>query len=310
MRLAPLAVAAAVAASTVAPLAASARPAESPARAGSWSLEVVDESGAVLPTFFHRGRAYVLGTLGRRYALRIRNGSPRRAEVVVSVDGRDVVDGKPASFSKPGYVVNAFGEVVIDGYRLSEAAVAAFRFGTVARSYASRMGDARDVGVIGVAVFPEREVLRRPPPPPPYVPPYPYPRPDSSGPSASADRAPSAGSRAEAAPEAAQPPSASGPSPGPAPDLLAQKRRSAERPGLGTEFGEERESRVVEVAFERARPQPDAVLAVRYDDREGLLALGIDVDRAYGWGQDAYLRDSATPFRGSAFSQPPPGWGR
>ncbi|HET7825153.1 MAG TPA: hypothetical protein VFK90_07455 [Anaeromyxobacter sp.] len=306
MRLASLAVAAAVAATTLAPRAASARPAESPARAGSWSLEVVDESGAVLPTFFHRGRAYVLGTLGRRYALRIRNGSPRRVEVVVSVDGRDVVDGKPASFSKPGYVVNAFSEVVIDGYRLSEAAVAAFRFGTVARSYASRMGDARDVGVIGVAVFPEREVLRRPPP---YVPPY-YPRPDASGPSASADRAPSAGSRAEAAPEAAQPPGASAPAPAPAPEALAQKRRGPERPGLGTEFGEERESRVVEVAFERARPQPDTVLAVRYDDREGLLALGIDVDRAYGWNQDSYLRDGATPFRGSAFAQPPPGWGR
>jgi hypothetical protein len=298
MRLAPLA---AALAACLDPLAAAARPAESPGRAGPWSVELLDESGAVLPTFFQAGRTYVLGTIGRRYAVRVRNGSPRRVEVVVSVDGRDVVDGKPASFSKPGYVVGAFGEVVIDGYRLSQASVAAFRFGTVARSYSARMGDARDVGVIGVAVFPEREVVRRRFPPP-YVP--------DSSPSASAgpsDRGPGAGARAEAAPEAAQPRSA----PAPAPEALAQKHRAEERPGLGTEFGEERESRVVEVAFERARARPDAVLAVRYDDRDGLLALGIDVDRrGPGYADEAWRRQSASPFRGSAWAEPPPGWGR
>ncbi|HEY6002168.1 MAG TPA: hypothetical protein VIV57_04780 [Anaeromyxobacter sp.] len=307
MRLASLA-AASLLAACLFPGAASARPHESGARSGPWSVELVDESGAVLPTYFHDGRVYVLGSLGRRYMVRVRNGSPRRVEVVVSVDGRDVIDGRPAAFSKPGYVVNPWGEVLIDGYRLSEAAVAAFRFGTVPRSYAARMGDARDVGVIGVAVFPEREVLRRPPPPP-YVP-YAWGEPRAGGRS----EAPGARSDAAPAPESGNDMSGghaqAAPVPAPAPES-AERHRKAERPGLGTEFGEERESRVVEVAFERARSQPDAVLALRYDDRAGLLALGIDVDRrGPGWRDEASLRERANPFRGSAYAEPPAGWGR
>lgn len=289
MRLASLALAAVLAAS-LAPQPASARPRESPARAGPWSVELLDESGAVLPTFLHQGRVFVLGTLGRRYAVRVRNGSPRRVEVVVSVDGRDVLDGKPASFSKSGYLVDAWGEVRIDGYRLSEASVAAFRFGSVSRSYAARMGDARDVGVIGVAVFPEREVLRRPPPPPPYAP-YDAPREEAERSSSAPAPAPGTADGAGAAPQRS-----------------ADAARKAERPGLGTEFGEERDSHVVQVEFERARSRPDAVLALRYDDRAGLLALGIDVDRR-GHG-DGWLREHASPFRSSGYAEPPPGWRR
>ncbi len=131
---------------------------DSPAARGSWSFELIDDSGQALPTFFHRDRSYVLGTAGKRYRVRVRNQSGRRAEVVVSVDGRDVIDGGPSALEKRGYLVEPYGQVVIDGYRLSEDAVAAFRFGTVSRSYAALEGDARDVGVIGVAVFPERRV--------------------------------------------------------------------------------------------------------------------------------------------------------
>ncbi len=44
----------------------------------------------------------------------------------------------------------------IDGYRRSQDAVASFRFAGVGRSYAAERGDARNVGVIGVAFFAER----------------------------------------------------------------------------------------------------------------------------------------------------------
>ncbi len=63
--------------------------------------------------------------------------------------------------------------------------------------------------------------------------------------------------------------------------------------------------------FERARQRPDAVLSLRYDDRAGLLALGIDVG---GWlssaSEDAWFRESAAPFRRDGFAEPPPGWDR
>src|SRR6185369_10723862 len=102
--------------------------------------------------------------------LRILNHTGRRVEAVTSVDGRDAIDGKTADVrSKRGYLVPAWGAVEIDGWRLSRAEVAAFRFSAVADSYADRTGSARDVGVIGVAIFPERYVA---PPRPLYVPPH------------------------------------------------------------------------------------------------------------------------------------------
>ncbi len=253
------------------------------ARTGPYSLELVDEAGRQLPTFHHRGRTYVLGARGGRYLLRIHNRSGARIEVVASVDGRDVVDGKPASTSKPGDLVQPWGELVIDGFRLSHEAVAAFRFSTVDASYAARMGNARDVGVIGVAVYPEA--------PTPPVPSW-------------SDQAPMRDQGPEQG--AAQPPAArSAPADGLAEGRAGEKR---ERPGLGTGVGERHDSPVVEVAFERAGPTPAAVLSVRYDDRPGLLALGIDVDGRSVAGRERWTRETAEPFRADRFAEPPPGW--
>jgi hypothetical protein len=258
-------------------------------------VEAVDEGGRALPTFEHRGRTYVLGRLGQRYLLRFGNGTGRRVEVVASVDGRDVVDGRPASVEKRGYVVEPWGELVIDGYRVSQDAVAAFRFSPVPRSYAARSGDARDVGVVGLAVFPER-APRHASPPHPYPYPYPHPRADAA-PGAARDEA---GSKAEEA----SPSTGAEPGPG---AVAGARRHRAERPGLGTEFGEEHRSRVETTSFARASARPEAVLTFRYDDREGLLALGVDVGgrgREEGW-----RREHATPFRADAlFCEPPPGW--
>jgi hypothetical protein len=270
-----------------------ARPAEAPARSGPWSVQLVDEAGRSLPTFAHRGRTYVLGDLGHRYLLRVRNDSPRRIEVVASVDGRDVVDGKPASLEKRGYLVEAGGELTIDGFRLSESSIAAFRFSTVARSYAARMGSARDVGVIGVAVFPEREYQRPLPAP---IQPYEWDQSRSVEPEARHE-APSSADAAASAPSAAPRGKAAG-----------EVARSERRPGLGTEFGEAHASPVEHVAFQRSSASPAAVLTLRYDDRRGLAALGIDVERKVARRDERSLRESAQPFRGSSYAEPPPGW--
>jgi hypothetical protein len=213
--------------------------------------------------------------------LRVRNGTGRRIEVVASVDGRDVVDGRRAATEKRGYVVEPWGELTIDGFRLSTEAVAAFRFSSVPDSYAARMGDARDVGVIGAAIFPERRW--RPPPPPIGL----------------RDRESARGEdlREEAAP--------SGPG---APGAAAEARKDAgKRPGLGTAFGEEHGSRVEQVPFERESERPAAILAVRYDDERGLAAQGIDVGRGLARGDEAWRRRSARPFP-AGYAEPPPGW--
>lgn len=259
-----------------------------------YSLELTDEGGSPLPTFEQGGRLYVLGAVGQRYLVRVRNDSGRRAEIIVSVDGRDVIDGRPSAWEKRGYVVEPHGEAVIDGYRMSEDAVAAFRFSSVPRSYASRKGDARDVGVVGVAVFPERQVVYRPPPPP-----YPMPFGDRGPSEAPSSSAPGAG---------AAPPK--GERRSDAPGALAPRGPDATpRPGLGTEFAEEHESHVHQVGFERASPRPAAVLTLRYDDRPGLLAMGVDVEGWRSGRSEAWTRQTAEPFRRNApFAEPPPGW--
>jgi hypothetical protein len=291
MRHAPLAALAVAAAAALlaSPSLACAAPRPGPARSGPWSVELVDEGGRALPTFRHQGRTFVLGERGQRYLLRVRNESGARIEVVASVDGRDVIDGRPAAVEKRGYLVDPYGEVTIDGFRLGLDSVAAFRFSSVSRSYAARTGDARDVGVIGVAIFPERER--------PLVRPY----------AGEDELAMNEGRRSADRGGAAEAPSAAGPpaaSRVPGPGI-----RSEPRPGLGTEFGEQHASAVREVPFERASPSPAAVLSVRYDDRAGLARLGIDVDGAYARRDDRWLREHAQPFR-SSYAQPPPGWER
>jgi hypothetical protein len=257
------------------------------ARSGPYALEVVDEAGRGLPAYRQGGRTFVLGRLGQRYLLRVRNGSGRRIEVVASVDGRDVLDGRPASVEKRGYLVEAFSELTIDGFRLSQDAVAAFRFSSVPDSYAARMGDAGDVGVIGLAVFPERPrpVVRMPAP-------LPFDH-DGWGRGSAPSGAPSA-----SAPEAMK---------SEGPERRDRRADAADRPGLGTAFGEEHGSRVEQVPFERASGGPAALLSLRYDDERGLLAQGIDVQGHRLAGDEAGRRRAARPFP-SSYAEPPPGW--
>ena len=73
----------------------------------------------------------------------------------MTVDGLDVVDGRPGDLGKRGYVVGPGETVVIDGFRQSLDEVASFRFGRVSDSYAARTSGDRNVGVVGVALFDE-----------------------------------------------------------------------------------------------------------------------------------------------------------
>ena len=70
-------------------------------------------------------------------------------------------------------------------------------------------------------------------------------------------------------------------------------------------------SPVQEVTFVRANAShPSVVLGARYNDREGLVALGIDVDGCCVPSDDLAWRSSATPFPGSdrRYAAPPAGW--
>lgn len=111
------------------------------------------------------GALRLAGHQGERYALSFFNQCPNMVyEIIATVDGLDVITGKPGSVVNAGYLAFPGRELVIDGFRKSNQEVAAFRFSSVAQSYANNTaaGDARNTGVIGVALFEVSESGREP----------------------------------------------------------------------------------------------------------------------------------------------------
>jgi hypothetical protein len=137
-------------------LGATPRPLEIYAGDGALAVALTDELGRTLPGVSAQGRTLIVGEDGARYRIVVRNATTARFEVVASVDGLDVVDGKPADPNRRGYIVDPYDTLVIDGFRTSDANVAAFRFGRVADSYAAQTSGDRNVGVVGLAIFAER----------------------------------------------------------------------------------------------------------------------------------------------------------
>jgi hypothetical protein len=132
------------------------RPLSLPIANGAITVSIRDASGNPLPGMSSGSRTYVSGREGERYTISITNGTPRRFEAVATVDGLDVINGHTGTIENRGYVLMPWQSLEIDGFRQSEDAVAAFRFSKVGDSYAAKRGEARNVGVIGVAFFAER----------------------------------------------------------------------------------------------------------------------------------------------------------
>jgi len=256
---------------------------------GEYSVRLESPSGRALPTYYHRGTTYVEGHWGDRYSIRVSNHTGRRVEAVVTVDGRDVISGSEGDYRRSrGYVIAPWGSVLIEGFRTSWSGVAAFRFTDVGDSYAARMGSAAHVGVVGVAIFEERERVRS------RRIPYADDRDLGTGYggySGTAKSAPAPSCEAE--------------------DSLASgaggsTRRA--RQGIGTGYGENTRSPASETTFvRRSSRRPDARLALYYDDRDGLVARGV-IRRHY------YRRDPVpepNPFPESpdpGFAPPPPAY--
>jgi len=118
-------------------------------------LEVL-VGGQPLRTIAHAGKTYLpVPELGTEYEIRVSNHGPRRITAIVSVDGLSVINGKPASESHPGYIVDPGSSIRIKGWRRNMESVAAFRFEERAKSYAALMGWPENVGVIGLVAIEE-----------------------------------------------------------------------------------------------------------------------------------------------------------
>jgi hypothetical protein len=309
-----------------------------------YDVQIIRDNGESLPTYPFRDRYYVQGNNGERYTIRIVNPTPRRIEAVVSVDGLDVIDGEAGDLRKRGYVVPAYGETHIEGFRTSQADVATFRFSSVNDSYAGKKGKARNVGVIAVALFEEQarpeetqqvivggnegprghrydytDDLDAPAPHGGVAPTgrpakntadredaKKYRQPSDDAPAA---KAPVAPTTSRSAPPAPPPSGGAGRIYKDSADASAETVPPVEhshRPGLGTEFGEQRYSAASFTRFVRAADRPVAVAELRYNDAPGLMALGINVQPLPD-GREIMTRETADPFPGDPerFARPP-----
>lgn len=103
------------------------------------------------------GKRFVIGRKNKTYSLVVKNICKSRLELVMSVDGLDVLDGKSASTKKRGYIIQPGKTLTVKGFRKSSDAVAAFKFASVSSSYSNLSGKGtRNIGVIGMAVFTEK----------------------------------------------------------------------------------------------------------------------------------------------------------
>ncbi|MGG4610087.1 hypothetical protein [Providencia sp. Me31A] len=126
-------------------------------------IKVTDQHGRNMSIYRNNQGRYVLPAKeGQRYQLTIANTDRNRSyEVVTTVDGIDVLNGRAGSYQNSGYLVRPNSEVTIEGFRKSQNQVAAFRFATPEDSYVNQniQGDERNIGVIGFAIFEVHEEL-------------------------------------------------------------------------------------------------------------------------------------------------------
>lgn len=207
-------------------------------------MQLIDRaSGQPLPTYAKDGRLFNPGQPGARYAIRLRNASPERVLVVLSVDGVNVVSGETANWNQTGYVLGPWQSADITGWRKSQRQVAAFEFARLSDSYAARTGRPDQVGVVGAAVF--QEAL---PPEPVMSSPQPL---GEARERASADLSSQSAAKSAAAPAA----------------------QATER--LGTGHGQREWSPVQHTGFERRSSQPALLQQLWYDAPANLIAAGV-----------------------------------
>lgn len=225
------------------------------------SIDIVTRpDGHVLPVYAKDSKGYVIGTPGQEYGIRVCNSTGERVLAVLSVDGVNVVSGETASPAQSGYVLSAHECADINGWRTSSASTAAFYFTTLADAYSTRTGRPENVGVIGVAFYRERPQRTTWKDSPAKIAAAPATEP--------AQRQDAGASDAVKENKASSAPAARG-------AMAAEMPAPAPMAKIGTGYGRQEQSYVQTTRFVRESTTPNETLAIQYDRRENLVAMGV-----------------------------------
>jgi hypothetical protein len=121
-----------------------------------FSVEVL-VNGRPLGEYAGRGRRYVEALENAEYELRIRNPSGSRVAVALAVDGLNSIDARHTrAWDAHKWVIEPYGTIHVRGWQMSSENARRFYFTTERDSYAAKLGQASNVGLITAVFFRER----------------------------------------------------------------------------------------------------------------------------------------------------------
>lgn len=221
--------------------------------------------------YYHKGNYYIEGREGTRFSLRMKNNSGQRVLFVPTIDGLSIMDGKEGSFDSRGYIVNAYDATTIEGWRTSDEEVAEFFFSSPKGSYAKKISKGNNLGVIGCAVFKEKEL-----PAMMYYQSKMIGEGNTINPHKNLDISPSVTWKNNSLY------STTG-------STVNCCFSSVSTPqGLGTGFGQDKDSPVITVSFTR-EPSPSEIFSIFYNTRKNLESIGVEFKKP------VYITPSAFP---------------
>lgn len=105
-----------------------------------------------------QGRKWIEAREGTKFEVKVENDNYTRFLAVISVDGLNVINAKHEDPKKaPGYIVDSKSSISIPGWLVDENKTREFVFTEKGTAYANKIGaDASNIGVIGCAVFREK----------------------------------------------------------------------------------------------------------------------------------------------------------
>jgi hypothetical protein len=121
-----------------------------------FSVEVLVDGRSVAEYAAH-GRRYVEALENAEYEVRIHNPSGSRVAVALSVDGLNTIDARHTSaWDAHKWVIEPYGTIHVRGWQMSSENARRFYFTTERDSYAAKLGQAANLGVITAVFFRER----------------------------------------------------------------------------------------------------------------------------------------------------------
>jgi len=131
-------------------------PVDTVAAENGFSVEVLVD-GVPTTEYAARGRRYIEALENAEYELRIHNPTSSRVAVALSVDGLNSIDARHTSaWDAHKWVIEPYGTISVRGWQMSSENARRFYFTTERDSYAAKLGQAANLGVITAVFFRER----------------------------------------------------------------------------------------------------------------------------------------------------------